>query len=58
MSGVDWPLKAIGIHSGPYAGVYNRVDSDPPACFRCANICPDVAWGRHVLSLLMRVDIT
>jgi hypothetical protein len=35
MTGVDWPLKVVGIHLGPYEGVYSCVDSDLPAYIRC-----------------------
>jgi hypothetical protein len=31
MTGVDLPLGAMGMHSGPYKGMYSRVDRDLPA---------------------------
>jgi hypothetical protein len=30
MTRVDWPHKVVGIHLGPFTGVYSRVDSDLP----------------------------
>jgi hypothetical protein len=29
--GVDWPHETVVIHLRPYAGTFNRVDSDLPA---------------------------
>jgi hypothetical protein len=36
MLGVDWIHKEVGIHLGPLAGVYSRVDNDLLSCLRYA----------------------